>query len=113
MMKRSKLLMIGVLTAFSFLTYSPAKAATTTQTSQQNSGILSGISDWWSSLFGGSSGSTAGTTPTTGGSTGGTSNAGTSLPINGNLWFLVIAGAAIGCKVIMNNKAPETQKANL
>lgn len=104
-MKKSKLLIISMFFAFSFLAITPAHA-TTTQTTQSSS-IWSGFGDWWDSLFGGKgSGSGSGTGSGTG------SGSGTSLPINGNMWFLVAAGAAVGCKVIIkNSKQVQLQRA--
>ena len=106
-MKRSKLLVVGMVTVFSMLAYAPAKASTTTQSTQQQSGLLSGLSDWLNSLFGGSgSGSSSGS------GSGSTGSNGTSLPINGNVWLLVVAGAIVGCKVIMDKNGKEiAQKA--
>jgi hypothetical protein len=104
-MKRSKLLITAIFFALSFLAITPAHAATT-QTTQSNS-LLSGLSDWLNGLFGGSGSGSGGTS---GGSTGG-SGGGTSLPINNNIWLLVVAGAVVGCKVIVKNtNTVQTQK---
>jgi len=101
-MKKS---IIALLFACSLFAFSPAKASTTS-TTQQSSGILGSLGDLLGDLFGGGSGS--GSTGSTGskGSTGSTGG-GSSLPINNNVWFLIIAGAAVGCKVIIskNNEA--------
>lgn len=104
-MKKSKLLIAGIFFALSFLAYTPAHASGTTTTTQ--SSIWDGFSDWWSSLFGGKSGSGSGST----GSTGSTGSGSTSLPINNNVWFLVAAGAVVGCRVITTtNKKLAVQK---
>lgn len=97
-MKKSKLLIVGIFFALSFLAYTPAHASGTTNT--QNSSIWDGLGDWWNSIFGGGgSGSGSGST----GSTGSTGSGSTSLPINNNAWFLVIAGTAVGYRVIMKS----------
>ena len=98
-MKKSKLLIAGIFFALSFLAYTPAHASGTTTTTQ--SSIWDGFSDWWSSLFGGKSGSGSGST----------GSGSTSLPINNNVWFLVAAGAVVGCRVITTtNKKLAVQK---
>jgi hypothetical protein len=49
---------------------------------------------------------------TTGGASG-TNNSGTSLPINNDIIFLFVTGAAIGCKVITDKiKSARQQKLN-
>ena len=104
-MKKSKLLIACIFFALFFLAYTPAHATTTTTT--QTSSIWDGLGDWWSSIFGGKGSTGSGST----GSTGGSPTGGTSLPIDNNVWFLVIAGAAVGCKVIMkSNKKLALQK---
>ncbi len=106
-MKKVKLLAIGAIIAISSIVYTPAKADTPTQT-QQSNGLLGGLGDFLNGLLGGGNNSGSGS-----GSGTGTSGSGsTNLPINGNIWFLVIAGGAVGCKVIMGNGKPvaKTQK---
>ena len=105
-MKNSKLLIIAILFACSFLAASPAKANATTPQAPSSSFWT----DLFNALFGG--GSNSGSSRTTG-STGSTGTAGgTSLPINNGVWFLIIAGGALGCKVIMNNNK-ETAPQNI
>lgn len=113
--KRSKLLLVGMVTIIAMLANAPAKAAGTSKTTTQSTSLWDGLTDWLNGLFGGSgsgSGSTSGNgnTATTG--TSGTSSGGAALPINGGLWMLVAAGAVVGTKVIMDkNKITATQKA--
>lgn len=79
-MKKSKLLIVGIFFALSFLVYTPAHASGATTTTQSR--IWDSFTDWWSSLFGGKSGSGSGST----------GSGSTSFPINNNVWFLVAAG---------------------
>ncbi|MDO3644231.1 hypothetical protein [Mucilaginibacter sp. L3T2-6] len=114
-MKKSKLLLAGLVTIVALLANAPVKAAGTSQTTAQSTSLWDGLSDWWSSWFGGSgsgtgSSSGSGSTGSTGAS--GTSSGGTSLPVNGGLWMLVAAGAIVGTKAIMyKNTETATQKA--
>jgi hypothetical protein len=117
-MKNSKLLTIALLFTLSLIAFSPVKvsAATTSTTSNsQSSGLLGSIGDFLGGLFGGGgSSSGSGSTGSTGGGTGNTGGTGgASLPINNNVWFLVIAGAAVGCKVLINKSKQTVQPAKI
>lgn len=106
-MKSAKLF-IAALFICSLFAVSPAKASTGSNT--QSSGLFSDIGDWFSSFFGSHSGS-SGSGSTGSGSTG---KGGTSLPIDNQVWFLIVAAGVVGCKVIINNsKKLETQTSNI
>lgn len=78
-MKKLKLSVIATLFAFSFLAHSVAKAGDNGNNGNHGNGNHGN----------GNNGNDDG-----GGSTG--------LPINNGVWFLLAAGAVIGCKVVIN-----------
>ncbi|HVW98397.1 MAG TPA: hypothetical protein VHA56_20695 [Mucilaginibacter sp.] len=96
-MKRSKLLITGIILGLSFFIYTPTAHASQFQTTQ-SSGIFGGLSDWLNSLFGNNN-----NTNNTSGSTSGSTSGGTSLPIDTHVWYLVVAGAVVGTRVIIRN----------
>ena len=114
-MKKSKLLLAGMVIIIAMLANAPAKAAGTAQTTTQSTSLWNGLTDWLNGLFGGSgsgSSSASGSNSTAATGTSGSNSGGTALPVNGGLWILVAAGAVVGCKVIMNkSRITEVQQA--
>lgn len=92
-MKKIRLSIISSLFALSFLAYTPAKAD-----DQEGSGYS------YSNSYGNdNSKNDKGNNKNNGGDKNDNSGGGsTGLPINNGVWFLLAAGAVIGCKVIMN-----------